>query len=59
MATRKAKSVRSGTARQLRNLIRKAIREGVAMTRYEEQCIEDAFVRLARAAASLGRRMKH
>jgi hypothetical protein len=39
----------TGTERQLRALVRKAVREGVAMTGYEMQCIEDAFVRLARA----------
>jgi hypothetical protein len=39
-----------GDARTLRALVRKALRApgGVAMTEYEEQCIEDAFLRLAR-----------
>ncbi len=41
----------TGTERQLRALVRKALRAPgtVAMTRYEEQCIEDAFLRVARA----------
>ena len=39
----------TGTARQLRALVRDAVREGVTMTRHEEQSIEDAFLRLVRA----------
>lgn len=39
----------TGTERQLRALVRKAVREGVTMTGHEEQCIEYAFLRLARA----------
>ena len=39
----------TGTERQLRALVRKAVREGVAMPGYEMQCFEDAFLRLARA----------
>jgi hypothetical protein len=34
--------------RKLRVLVRKAVREGVAMTRCEERKIEDEFIRLAR-----------
>lgn len=37
----------TGTERQLRALVRQAVRAGVAMTPYEEQCIETEFVRLA------------
>ena len=37
-----------GSETEIRSLIRKAIREGVAMTLYEEECIEEEFLRLAR-----------
>lgn len=33
--------------RVLRGLVRKAIREAVAITRAEERCVEDAFIRFA------------
>lgn len=38
-----------GTVRELRALVREAVLEGIAVTDYEERCIEDAFLRLARA----------
>lgn len=38
-----------GDTLTLRALVRNAVREGVAVTKYEEQRIEDAFVRFARA----------
>jgi len=36
-----------GEERAIRALIRKAVREGIAVARGEERAIEDAFLRLA------------
>jgi hypothetical protein len=49
----------TGTERQLRALVRNALREGVTMTGYEEQCIEEAFLRFVRAQQPAARDVNH